>query len=273
MYDVLICPICAAEIYLSDDRRSLYCKGARRHCFDIAASGYLPLAPNHSAGGDSKECVRSRTAFLNAGYYQQISDTLNELLLKYSGEGTVIDAGCGEGYYSNRIASLGGFKVYGFDLSRSAVDSAAKNAKRNNIENSLFSVAGIYSMPFADGAADAVVNIFAPCAEDEFCRVLKDGGFFYMVGAGEDHLFGFKKALYKNPYKNEKREDAPLKMKKIDTARLQYSIDLNSNYDIMNLFAMTPYFYRTSIEDKKKLESLSSLTTEVDVEISVYKKL
>ena len=39
-----------------------------------------------------------------------------------------------------------------------------------------YAVASVFELPVRDGCADGVLNIFAPCAEEEYCRVLKDGG-------------------------------------------------------------------------------------------------
>ena len=43
--------------------------------------------------------------------------------------------------------------------------------------------------------------------------------------------------------------------------------------DIKNLFLMTPYYYKTSAEDQKKLENLNELITETEFLILVYKKI
>ena len=40
----------------------------------------------------------------------------------------------------------------------------------------------------------------------------------------------------------------------------------------MNLFAMTPYYYRTSREDAEKLKADSPITTEVEFDIDIYSK-
>jgi 23S rRNA (guanine745-N1)-methyltransferase len=41
---------------------------------------------------------------------------------------------------------------------------------------------------------------------------------------------------------------------------------------IANLFSMTPYYWRTSQEDKRKLEALDRLCTEIEFDFSVYRK-
>ncbi len=270
--DILRCPVCKEKLTLDDSGKSLYCTGARRHCFDISAKGHVNLALNHSGGGDSKEAVRSRTAFLRKGYYKPFADKLCEIISEYVKEGTVIDAGCGEGYYTSLVAEKCGTLTLGFDLSKWGAEAGASNAKREGIDNVAFAVASIYEMPVADESADAVINLFAPCAEEEFKRVLKNGGILIVVGAGEDHLFGLKKAIYDNPYKNDQRCDLPTDMEHIASHKVSFEIELSDKEDRMNLFAMTPYFYRTSRADFEKLEKADGLKTEVQFNIEVYRK-
>ncbi len=263
----LCCPICKSNFELSEDGKSLICIG-KKHCYDIAAKGYVNFAPsskNHS--GDPKEAVRSRTEFLDKGYYRPIREAVEAAVARC---GVVVDAGCGEGYYSYGIAKHCEHLI-GFDLSKAAIEAAAKRAKRE--ENAFFAVAGIYDMPMADGAADAVVSIFAPVAEAEFDRILKPGGLLIAVGAGENHLLGLKKALYETTYKNTERMDMPSSMKLLEEKTVSYTISLPDNKSIMDLFSMTPYSYRTGENDLEKLKNTDSLTTEVEVLVRVYQKV
>lgn len=270
--DILRCPVCKERLTLDETGKSLYCTGARRHCFDISAKGHVNLGLNHSGGGDSKEAVRSRTAFLRKGYYKPFADKLCEIISEYVKKGTVIDAGCGEGYYTSLVAENCGTLTLGFDLSKWGAEAGASYAKREEIDNVAFAVASIYEMPVADECADAVINLFAPCAEQEFTRVLKKDGILIVVGAGEDHLFGLKKAIYDNPYKNDPRCDLPTNMEHVASHQVSFDIELSDKEDRMNLFAMTPYFYRTSRADFEKLEKAEGLKTEVQFNIEVYRK-
>lgn len=274
MKNYLICPVCKADMGLTDDKKSFVCAGdGKRHCFDLAKSGYLNLALSHGAGGDSKEAVRARTSFLEAGYYEGISDAVNELISKYA-PSLAVDAGCGEGYYTNRAAKYAPeCDFVGFDLSKHGAEYAAKSASREAVDNAFYAVSSIYTMPLGDGSADMILNIFAPCAEDEFSRVLKDGGYLVLVGAGERHLFGLKSVLYDEPYLNATREDLPKSLEFVEKRKVSYTVTVKGNDNIQNLFSMTPYYFRTSLEDKKKLDGLDELTTEVDVDIFVYKKI
>ena len=268
----LKCPICGAPIE-TDGGKVLYCKGEKKHTYDISASGYVNLAsPKQCGGGDTKAAVRARSEFLDAGYYQPIANKLVELLTKYAkSDATVIDAGCGEGYYTSQIAKSVSLAI-GFDISKFAVEAAAKRAKREGSLNSAYCVASIFTMPVFDESCDAVVNIFAPCVEEEYCRVLKSGGIILVAHAGRDHLMGLKQMLYESAYENDARADLPSGLELICEERLLYDIEVLGNQSIQSLFAMTPYYWRTSQDDAKKLDGVESLKTSVDIIFSVYKK-
>ena len=255
-----------------DEGKSLYCRGAKRHCFDVSAKGHVNLALGHSGGGDSKEAVRSRSAFLEKGFYAPFADELCRIISGYVREGVLVDAGCGEGYYTNLVAEKCGLSTVGFDLSKFGAEHGAAAARRREIDNVMFAVASIYDMPVADECADVVINLFAPCAEAEFSRIMKPGAVLIVVGAGEDHLFGLKKAIYDRPYKNDPRNDLPTGMRHAASHKVKFDLSLDSAEDRMNLFAMTPYFYRTAKKDAEKLENAYGLVTEAEFNIEVYIK-
>ncbi len=272
IFEYLVCPCCKEQMELSADGRSLYCKGQKKHCYDFSSKGYVNLAMSRTNAGDSKQAVRSRTDFLNKGYYEPISNMLVDVLKGVVPGGIVIDAGCGEGYYAERIARAG-FSVIGADLSKPAVSTAASRLRHIDSTDTFACVASIFEMPFADKCADAVVSVFAPCAQNESVRLLKDGGALVIVSAGEDHLLGLKEVIYDNPYKNDARSDAPDKLGLYDVKRLKYSVTIDTNADILNLFSMTPYYWRTSPYDTAKLSNINSLTTPIDIIFSIYKKI
>ena len=184
----------------------------------------------------------------------------------------ILDVGCGEGYYTNRIASECGRAVCGFDLSRDAVEAASKAAKRQSLD-ALYAVASLFELPLGDATAACVVNVFAPCAEQEFCRVLAEDGVLIVVGAGERHLLGLKQVLYDQTYENGARADLPTGMRLVEKRTVSDTITVKGKEQIEHLFSMTPYYWRTSPEDKKKLERLEYLRTEIEFDCRVYRKL
>ena len=64
----------------------------------------------------------------------------------------------------------------------------------------------------------------------------------------------------------------PQNMALVEKHNVAYKIQLDSAEAIRNLFSMTPYSYRTSEKDMQKLLALTSLETEVEVDIFVYRK-
>jgi len=264
----LSCPICQSKMTLDAEGRVCRCLGIRSHCYDVARSGHLHLGGPQAGEGDTKDAVRARRAFLDAGYYQPLSDEINAMLNRI-GAKSVLDAGCGEGYYTNRMAT--DRDVLGVDLSRAGIEYAAKRAKQLQTRAG-FIVASLFSIPAPDASFDAVVNLFAPCAEAEFDRILKPSGHLLVVGAGERHLMGLKKVLYDNPYENPGRADLPTKMKLVDRQRVHTEITVTGSEMISALFSMTPYYWRTSRDDKEKLTQLDTLVTELDFDLFLYQK-
>ena len=261
-----ICPICREPL---TGERNLSC--SNNHCYDRAKSGYINLLSGKGGNhGDPKDMVLARKSFLDGGYYsplsEEISRTAAELTPK---KGVLLDCGCGECYYTDRIASLlPEAHIMGIDVSKDAVNYGARRNKALDL-----AVASVYAIPTSDMTVDTVVSIFAPQATEEFARVLKPGGCLIMAIGGENHLWSLKKAVYDIPYKNEPSDYTLEGFEFKEKRELKYSIDLNSNSDIKNLFSMTPYYHKTSQSDIEKLNALDSLSTEIEFEVLVYKKL
>ena len=264
----LICPVCGSV--LQREEGVLFCTGPRKHCFDIAAEGYVNLAPPRAAGGgDDGGLVAARTGFLEAGHYRPFAARVTELIRTYCSDGVWVDAGCGEGYYTNHLAGSGA-RIFGFDLSKRGVRHGAKKAMREG-SSAFYCVGSVFAMPVADGAADGIVSLFAPVAEEEFLRVLRPGGFLLMAGAGADHLLALKRVLYDEPRRNESRGDLPKTMRLLHSESLRFTMELDAK-DVQALFAMTPYAYRTSPEGRRRLSSLEHLSCEAEMDILVFQK-
>ncbi|MBQ7172449.1 MAG: methyltransferase domain-containing protein [Clostridia bacterium] len=251
----LVCPVCGEP--LSARERAFVCTGARGriHSFDRGADGTVNLAGGgyRPVSGDPPDMVAARCAFLRAGWYAPLAERLAEAA---DGLGAVADAGCGEGFYSVAAARRCGF-LYGFDLSKKAVSRAAKLARAEGLENTLFSVASVYSLPLADRSVDAVFSVFAPVAEEEFFRVLRPGGTLFIAAAGTEHLYELKAALYDTVRKNAPRADLPAVPLKKETLTFSRTLPRDA---LRSLYRMTPYSRRSSPESEAKLAALSELT-------------
>lgn len=249
------------------------------HSYDRAREGYVHLLPvqkmNSKVPGDSKEMVAARRNFLESGGYEAFREKLAELVLEAVGENctpVLLDAGCGEGYYLRGVAEKlkenGKTPVlYGFDISKFAVKAAAKWQKDGD-----FAVASIFDIPVTDGAVDCLINVFAPMVEQEFARVLKPGGTMIFAVPGVRHLFGLKEILYENPYENEHKETDYDGFTFVKRVSVSGELHLTEQAQIQNLFAMTPYYWKTPIEGSRALAATETLDTEIEFHFLVYKK-
>lgn len=268
---MLICPKCGGA--LTREGKSFLCP--QRHCFDIAKSGYVNLLTadrmNSALPGDNKLMVQARKKFLDKGYYKPLADALCGTVLRYSKTGcAVLDAGCGEGYYTEKIAhALEGMnaEILGIDISKFAADYAARRTKA-----ALFAAASVFHLPVGTESCDIVTSLFAPWCGEEMLRVLKRGGVLIMVIPSERHLWQLKCAVYDEPYPNAVKDCRLEGFEFLGAEKVGGEIFLPSNEDITALFSMTPYFYKTGTEGHERLKKLERLTTEIWFEVLTYGK-
>ena len=266
------CPNCGGKLNIVE--KSALCE--RGHSFDRARGGYYNLLIGQSGGvhGDNKEMVLARRAFLGEGYYAPLARYLATLVMEHTPEGgCLLDAGAGEGYYTD-IIERGLFErdgrsdVSAFDISKDAVREISKKNQRISLV-----VAGSYHMPVADGEFDTVINTFSPLALDETRRVIKQGGHFIMAIPDEMHLFDLKSVIYDTPYKNEVADTYLAGFELVVDKPIHYTFHLENRGQIKDLFMMTPYAYRTKPSDKEKVKRLESLDCRANFRTLVYKKL
>lgn len=267
------CPICKGSMH--QETRMFRCISG--HTFDIAKSGYVNLLPVQKKKtknpGDNIQMVRARRSFLDKGYYSPLLEKLCQVVKSsFPVGGMLLDAGCGEGYYTSGVFNYfndGNFapNVYGVDISKYAVDIAAKQCKQGK-----FAVGSIFNLPVSDKCCNAVMSLFAPYCGGEFHRVLKSNGIMTLVIPNEYHLIELKQAIYDKPYLNEVKdtelEGFCLKTKETVDAEIL----LSTPGDIQNLFAMTPYYYKTGRKEQEKLFSLTELKTQISFIILQYQK-
>lgn len=261
---MLICPHCGAP--LIREERVLRCENG--HSYDIARSGYCNLLQSSKSGdhtGDSKEMVAARRQFLDRGYYAGLADGICERAAQLAGTRAVrlVDAGCGEGYYTRRMAQQLDERgllaqCVGVDISKSATQYAAKRDGRTQ-----YVTGSVYHMPLADSCADLVCSIFAPTPPEEFARVLRPDGAVLCVVPGAEHLWELKCAVYDTPYKNCEEKHRLDGFELAEQRKIEYPIHLSDPADIRTLFAMTPYAHRTPRSGLERLHALKELDVTV----------
>ena len=270
---VFVCPKCMEKLNICDGGAARCPNG---HSYDRSRYGYYNLLMPSRGGthGDNREMVDARRAFLASGAYEPLAERIAERcasVLDSAGGALLLDAGCGEGYYTARVREkldTGRVEIAAFDISKDAVREAAKKRCAD-----FFAVASSYKIPLKDASADLVLNTFSPQAPKETLRVLKRGGYFVMAIPAEEHLFGLKAAIYDTPYKNEVQDMALCGFELVFSEEVKYLMELDSGERIRDLFMMTPYAYRTSREGREKVLSLTRLTTYAHFLILTYRKI
>lgn len=267
-----LCPICARPLSAQD--KSLACE--QRHQFDLAKEGYVNLLPVQNKKsknpGDNKEMMQARREFLDQGFYQSLSDKVNNIAqqaLTAVHAPNILDLGCGEGYYTHRLAQVvasTGPQIAGLDISKSAIRYAAKRYKSIS-----FCVASAYATPFADASQDLVTRIYAPSQDNELARIVKQGGYLLTVTPAAEHLFELKQKIYQTPEKHDMTIEDIAGFDVIEQQRLTDVITLTQAKDTKNLLEMTPLAWKMSDEQKAEIYA-ADLTLTLDFNITLYKR-
>ncbi len=275
MSSLFSCPLCSAPLSVEGGR--YLCPAG--HCFDRAASGYVHLLPanrKHSQNpGDDREMVAARAAFLEKGYYSPLLELLARITVEETAHlplPVLLDSGCGEGYYTagvyRALCQAGRSpRIAGVDLSKYALRRAAKQLPEGE-----FAVASVYRLPIAADSVDVLLNVFSPLATSEFARVLRPGGLFCYVVPSARHLWEMKQILYSQPYENPVKREEYSDFLFEGMKQVRYTLSLTQGQDIMALFHMTPYAWKTPKEGIRRLESLSCLKCQIGFDIHLYRK-
>ncbi len=249
------------------------------HCYDIASQGYTHLLPvQHKRSrdpGDSKDMVTARRRFLDAGHYAPLADAVNQAFLRNFSPAqslSVLDAGCGEGYYLQQLAAARHpaqrLALLGLDISKWAVQAAARRLPQAG-----WVVGSNARLPVLPATLDGVLCLFGFPVYGEFARVIKQGGPLLQVDASPEHLRQLREIIYPM-LKAERptRPEAPPGFSAPEGSSLRYDIHLDHPAAIADLLTMTPHLYKASSEGKTRAAALERITLTVDVRLSLFSR-
>ena len=263
------CPICQENLTLVET--SLKCNN--RHSFDLAKFGYVNLAPQikQSANYD-KENFQNRQQILEAGFYQAILEDISDLLASSKTTKTILDIGCGEGFYSRKLQERYPDKTfYAFDISKDSVQIAAKSEPNWSVN---WFVGDLARLPIKDASMDILLDIFSPANYGEFRRVLSKDGILIKVIPTENHLKEIRQKVqdqltnkdYSNQdIKNHFQEHFTILSSQ--TASLTKSITAEQ---LQALLSMTPLLFHV---DQSKIDWSKLTEITIEAEILVGKAL
>ena len=267
--NLLKCPLDQHALQLDAD--CLRCEGG--HAFDIARQGYVNLlgaADKRSRDpGDGKEMVTARRDFLSDGHYQPVADKLASLIKpQINADSTIVDAGCGEGYYLEQLAtqitssSHCRPSIIGFDISKWAVQAATRRLAATWL------VASNRNIPLTPHSVDCLLSLFGFPVFNSFRSVLKKEGTLLMVDAGPQHLIELRKVIYPEVRRSESTmltQACAAGFSEGETSTLQFQTGPLSQLQIHQLLSMTPHLFRATREGKQRAARLDHVSVTVDV--------
>ena len=263
------CPICQENLTLVES--SLKCE--HRHSFDLAKFGYVNLAPQikQSANYD-KENFQNRQQILEAGFYQAILETISDLLATNPSTKTVLDIGCGEGFYSRKLQESHSDKTfYAFDISKDSVQIAAKSEPNWAVN---WFVGDLARLPIKDASMDILLDIFSPANYGEFRRVLSQNGILIKVVPTENHLKEIRQMvqdqLTKKDYSNLDIKDHFQEHFSIQASQIASLTKPITAEQRQALLSMTPLLFHI---DQTKIDWTQLTEITIEAEILVGKAL
>ncbi len=257
------CPICGEKLTLKS--QSLVCES--RHTFDIAKQGYVNLIMHKKLDKNyDKESFQNRKTVLDNGYYAHILDTITEITGKITDCKSVLDVGCGEGYYSRNLLSCdANYDILAFDISKDSVQIAAKSDKAHRVT---WFVGDLSQLPIADNSIDCILNIYTPANYAEFGRVLSSGGYLVKVVPGIEHLKEFRE-LAKDKLRNKEFSNERVveyfdeRFKIVEQRKVSKTFEITPE-DCRAFAEMTPLFFNVDV-DTLNLDEITHLTVEAEV--------
>ena len=288
MNPIYKCPVCGNGLIKTDN---VFVCG-QKHSYDISSRGYVNLLlanqKRTKEPGDNKEMVENRKYFLEQGYYDHLSDRLNEIISAHVSksfshddkEMNILDLGCGEGFYSARLLSklrsvfekskqAGPIRLWGIDISKAAIQNASKRDPEIQ-----YCIGSNFQLPYLDESFACIFSIFSPFDPKELLRVLKPGGKLVIVRAGTNHLKELASLIYEKfaLQGNPSTLAADLNLQPVQTFEVKYQIHLKNTRDIESLIGMTPYFWSLGEEKKLLLSQKQELTVTADFRLSLFQK-
>ena len=278
MPTALACPVCDAP--LTFGATAAACPNA--HSFDRARSGYVNLLLSNqkqsAEPGDSPAMLRSRRAFLRGGFYDRMAAAANTAVAEVLAgrqQIHVADLGCGEGFFTARLKTALAAVMspaptcYGVDISRPGIQMAtAYDAAITWI------VASLHHSPFLPHSLDVALSIFASIDAADARRIVREDGALVTVTPGPDHLDALRILIYSSVTPHPPMPalmEGDTRFAPAASTRVRYPIVLDSSAQIMNLLAMTPYYWNISVATKARIAEVPHLDLTVDAYVTVFR--
>lgn len=286
----LTCPHDA--LTLRQQANSLVCPN--NHQFDLSRDGYVNLLPvlkkTSKDPGDSKRMVTARRKVMDAGVFEKVASTFASDILQHyfnrdesaAHQTVIVDAGCGEGYYTsllqdkllhhnkcNRISGAAP-AVVGVDISKWAIGAAAKRHK-----HCYWVVANNKELPLAQGRIDVITSLFGFETWGPWAQLQNNGQLVAVVNAGPRHLIELRSLIYNDVKIHEPDKHvgaAAAGYECIAESSISYSCPVREPGLLESILNMTPHAHRTDADALERVRAVIQLDLEIDTVLRIYQR-
>ncbi|MEL7337350.1 MAG: methyltransferase domain-containing protein [Planctomycetota bacterium] len=274
------------------DSGGMRCEGG--HQFDRNRFGYWNLTQpqdrKSKQAGDHVDAVAARHRWVERDWMSTLTDAMLTLCPDLKRADSIVDLGCGEGYFTQRLArsesdspgadpsepepshAARSPAVCGMDLSVAALRSAAKRT-----DDICWVLANAdRPLPLMDRSVQCVVSLFGRRPAAEIQRVLQPGGAFVFCLPGEEDLIELRQAVQSAGHRRSRwaaaaqaiSDQAPeMSMIRQSTWRRTAHLDQGAIADAM---AMTYRGVRRS--QRERLHALPEMTVTLSADIVLMRR-
>lgn len=280
----LSCPIDGRPLFLAE--HGLACQ--RGHNYNLSRHGYVNLLPVRlkpsKDPGDSRAMVEARSLVLRSGLFESLATDVAglvsskiESIPRETDVSLVVDAGCGEGYYTDRIRQELQEKdhaqealVLGVDISKWAITAAAKFYKTG-----AWAVANNKRLPVVKGAASIITSLFGFETWHPWADLQNKGQLVITASPGPRHLIELRELVYDEVHVHEVPDDAEAMAagyEQIEQLMVSACSPMEQDDVRESLLAMTPHSHRMDATKRTTLNLTSLSMITIDVLIRVYQR-
>ncbi|MBO0437606.1 methyltransferase domain-containing protein [Vagococcus fluvialis] len=269
--ELFLCPKCQSK-FKEVRGNTMICLS--NHQYDLSKKGTIHFPNHHLTSDYDKEMLLSRRKMIQNGLYQKLEERLTSYIKEVGEELTVVDMGCGEGSFVNRLSQqLSDTTVWtGFDLSKDGVQLASDFSS-----DAFFFIGDVTQMPFQNESIDVLLNIFSPSHYEEMSRVLKKTGLIIKVIPESGYLKEMREIFYQDNVEkqNYSNENVYEKFKKdvqlISEERVTYQFPV-VHKDYEDILKMSPIHWGATSEAKEYAKEHPFKQLTIDVKILIGKK-
>lgn len=243
---ILQCPLCKENLIY--DLNSVKCDN--NHTFNLNKKGMIALADPISDKLYNKEMFTARNHILQSDIYSPVYEYLKTLI---HDDSIVVDAGCGEGTYLDKVYKPSNRHI-GLDLAKEGLNIAT------NYNHALWLLADLAKIPIQDETVDYILNILSPANYEQFDRILKDDGRLIKVIVNKDYLKELRAEVDLETHNNTNVHDILERNFDIISKKvIKYTIPVEENLQD-SLIKMTPL-----TKNHDDIQKVSEITIDVTV--------